>query len=318
MQSQLHDMALWAIARRLSRPTTLTELQTSFDRGDFARTHVLRPTWHFVDPADIHWLQSLTASRVERLMDGSNRTIGLTAQAIRRGVDVIVATLADGQPRTRAELGTLVAAADVPVAGQALAHVMMQAEIDALVVNGPVRGKQHTYRLLAHRPVTESRDELLARLARRYARGHGPIRDKDLAWWSSLTLLDSRRAIDLGELRPIEVGGQSHWTLDEPIDADPPLVMLLSNYDEYISYTRDPDDFAHLDGAAADIMRGAGLLMVRGRLAGTWTRTVAARRVDITVTATPRVTVALRRGIEREAAAFGRFVDREAVLTFAA
>lgn len=65
-------------------------------------------------------------------------------------------------------------------------------------------------------------------------------------------------------------------------------------------------------------MRGAGLLMVRGRVAGTWIRTTSARRVDVVNDATPRVTASLRRGVDLEAAAFGRFLSREAVVTFTA
>ena len=318
VQSQLHDMALWAVARRMTGDVTLADLQSSFDDGEFVRTHVLRPTWHFVDPADVHWLQALTGPRVERLMNTTNRTIDLTVDTVRRGVGVVAEALADGQVLTRAELGSRLADAGVPTTGQALAHVVMQAEIESLVVNGPMRGRQHTYRLLPAGDDIPPRDTMLSEVARRYARGHGPFRDKDLAWWTSLTLTDSRRAIDLAGLRPLDVGGESYWTLDEPVESDVPPVMLLSNFDELISYARDPEDFTDLRGSAADVMRGAGLLMVRGRLAGTWSRTSSARRVDIVIDATPTLTGSLHRAIDLEAAAFGRFLSREAVVTFTA
>jgi hypothetical protein len=198
-----------------------------------------------------------------------------------------------------------------------MAHVLMSAEIDALVVNGPLRGKQHTYRLLPPAPPVPPRDDLLAEIARRYGRGHGPFRDRDLAWWSSLTLTDSRLAIERGGLRPTTLAGETHWIIDEPVEADVPPVVLLSNFDEYISYARDPDDYAGFDGTVEEMMRGAGLLLVDGRLAGRWSRTVSARRVVVEVVSTPRVTAVLLRGLEREAAAFGRFLDREAEVRLA-
>ena len=43
VQSQLHDMALWAVARRTTG-LTLADAQEAFGRGDFLRTHILRPT----------------------------------------------------------------------------------------------------------------------------------------------------------------------------------------------------------------------------------------------------------------------------------
>lgn len=316
VQSQLHDMALWSVARR-TRDLTLADLQAAFARGEFWRTHVLRPTWHFVDPDDLHWLLALTGPRVERLIRSTNRTIGLTDDVVARGVTVLLEALADGRAHPRADLAAALAASGLDITGQAVAHVVMQAEVDALVVNGPMRGKQHTYRLLEPRSVP-GRDDLLADVARRYARGHGPFRDHDLAWWTSLTLTESRRAIELADLAPLDVDGVAHWRLDEPVEADVPAAWLLSNFDEYVSYAREPDDYAMFAGTVHDVMRGSGLLMVRGRLAGTWTRTVAARTVRIDVTSSTHVTKSTLRAIEQEAAAFGRFVDREPELVIGA
>jgi hypothetical protein len=314
VQSQLPDMALWGVARRLPG-TTLADLQQAFDAGDVVRTHVLRPTWHLVAPDDLHWLQALTGPRVRRLLETTNRSIGLTSDVVDRGAAQVVEALADGRPRTRRELADVLAASGPALTGQAVAHVLMSAEIDAAIASGPMSGKQHTYRLVEPRPVGRSRDELLADVARRYAAGHGPVRDRDLAWWTSLTLTDSRRAVDLGELRPVDVDGVTHWTLDDPVPSEAPTVMLLPNFDEYISYARDPGDYAGIAGADGEVMRATGLLFVAGRLAGSWTRTVSARTVAIDVRPAVPVTASVRRGVQAEADAFGRFVGREARLS---
>ncbi|MCW2749888.1 MAG: hypothetical protein JWR83_998 [Aeromicrobium sp.] len=319
VQSQLHDMALWAVARR-TPGLTKDDLEAAFARGDFLRTHVLRPTWHFIDPTDIHWMLTLTAPRIHQLMSSSLNAIGLTPDRLERGAAVIVEALADGEPRTRAELGEALAQAGLEHQGMPLIHTVMSAEISALIVNGPMRGKQHTYLLLdsvVEAPPTQPRDELLALAARRYGRGHGPFRDKDLAWWTSLTLTDSRRAIELGELRPMELDGQSYWMHDEPVEAEVPSAMLLSNFDEYISYARDPDDYDRFDGGINDLMRGSGLLALDGQLAGSWTRSVKATTVDIEVSSSPRVSTGIRAALELEAQAFGAFLGRESRLRIA-
>lgn len=304
-------MGLWAVARR-TRGLTKSDLDAAFARGDFLRTHVLRPTWHFVDPSDIHWLLEITAPRIRQMMSSSNNTIGLSPTKLERSAEVIVTALSDG-PRTRSELGVALAEAGVDPTGH-LIHMAMNAEIEKLVVNGPMRGKQHTYVLLdsvVAAPPPQPRDELLALIARRYSRGHGPIRDKDLAWWSSLTLTDSRKALELGELRPTDIGDETYWSHDELVDAEHPPAMLLSNFDEYISYARDPGDYERFDGTIDEMMRGAGLLLVGGQLAGMWTRTIKSKAVAITVRCSPRVTPAIKRALEAEAEAFGRFVERE-------
>lgn len=315
VQSQLHDLALWSVGRRTTG-LRLADLQQAFERGEFLRTHVLRPTWHFVDPSDIGWLLALTAPRIARLIAAGNPAIGLTHDHLERGAEVIVAALADGEPCTRSELAEQLAEAGLPHAGQALAHVVMHAEINALIVNGPMRGKHHTYVRLTTEPVLLTRDEQLAAVAVRYGRGHGPFRAKDLAWWTSLTLTDSRRAIELAGLPLMQIDDEAYAYVDPPVETEIPHVMLLSNYDEYISYARDPSDFTSFGGTATDIMRGAGLLMVDGRLAGLWARTITAKTVTIRITTEHVLTPRLRGAIDDEAAAFGTFLDRESEVVF--
>lgn len=268
VQSQLHDMALWAIGRRCGR--TLAELQAEFDEGEFVRTHVLRPTWHDVMPDDLSWLQALTANRVHRL-----------------------------------------AAAGVDASGPRMTHVAMHLEIACLIASGPMQGKQHTYRLLPPTPADRPRDDLLAEIAHRYARGHGAFRDRDLAWWASLTLTDARRAVALAGLRLSTIDDEPYAVPDEVVDADPPHATLLSAYDEYLSYARDPQDVANTTDSLEEILRGTGLLLVDGALAGRWTRTVRATTVDVAVVCRIAMTGTLRRAIEREVEAFGTFLGRE-------
>ena len=60
VQSQEFAHALWSLRLR-SASGTEAEVRAAFDRGEFLRTHVLRPTWHLVSPEDIGWLLAVTA-----------------------------------------------------------------------------------------------------------------------------------------------------------------------------------------------------------------------------------------------------------------
>ena len=55
MQAQDFAAAKWALGLRLQRSTD-AEVEKAFNDGAILRTHVMRPTWHFVAPADIRWL----------------------------------------------------------------------------------------------------------------------------------------------------------------------------------------------------------------------------------------------------------------------
>jgi len=63
VQAQDYYGAKWALAQRMKDATDET-IEKAFANGDILRTHVMRPTWHFVTPADIRWILKLTAPRV--------------------------------------------------------------------------------------------------------------------------------------------------------------------------------------------------------------------------------------------------------------
>jgi hypothetical protein len=58
--------------------------ERAFNDGALLRTHLLRPTWHFVAPADIRWLLALTAPRVHGLNGTFYRRFGIDDEAVRR------------------------------------------------------------------------------------------------------------------------------------------------------------------------------------------------------------------------------------------
>ena len=67
VQSQDYPGAKWALGQR-TRGATDSTIDAAFARGSILRTHVLRPTWHFVVPEDIRWMLMLTGPRINARM----------------------------------------------------------------------------------------------------------------------------------------------------------------------------------------------------------------------------------------------------------
>src|SRR6478736_6555079 len=63
VQAQDYAGAKWALAQRM-REATDASIERELSAGHILRTHVLRPTWNFVAPADIRWMLALTGPRV--------------------------------------------------------------------------------------------------------------------------------------------------------------------------------------------------------------------------------------------------------------
>jgi hypothetical protein len=188
--------------------------------------------------------------------------------------------------------------AGIEAAGQRLGHFMLRAELDAVVCSGPRRGKRFTYALLDERvPMSKAlaRDEALAELAARYFISHGPALPHDFAWWSGLTLGDTRRGIERagGRLSPVTIGGRTYWHGAGTSDTGTALaraernwVHLLPNFDEYFIAYRDRS--AVTDGAvlppsvgARDALFANNLILREGRLIGTWRRLLEKKAVVV-------------------------------------
>ena len=76
VQAQEYEAAKWGLGLRMQDAVD-ADVERAFNEGQILRTHVMRPTWHFVTPADIRWLLELTAPRVQRIMASYNRRLEL-------------------------------------------------------------------------------------------------------------------------------------------------------------------------------------------------------------------------------------------------
>lgn len=303
MQAQEFEQTLWSLGRRTGEPRAA--VLDSFNRGEYLRTHTLRQTWHFVHRDDLTAVQAATAPRVHRFNAAMYADAGLAGRPLSTAADVVLEAVAEG-PATRAEIARRLDAAGLGLSSLGVGLLMMWAELECLVVSGPLSGRQHTYVAWADRALPD-RDEAIVRLARRYVASHGPASVADLAAWASLTRTEVKQA--LAEL-PVErevVAGVELFALDAgdhaPAAWDSPQVELLNGYDEYVSgYCAAEKRW--LDRARSTTARPAqpiALLTVDGQVAGGWRRSV--RRDGAVVEVVP-----LRRLGDAEVAALHRAV----------
>jgi Winged helix DNA-binding domain len=326
VQSQDVPGALWAIAQRLPPGATADNLSGAFDRGEIVRTHAMRPTWHFLAPDDLRWIQALTRERVHRLNGTLQRRLGITAEDFDRATAVVRGALAGGRALTRDELRATLAGAGFDVSDNLTTSLLgMHAELDAVICNGPRRGKQIPFVLVDDWiPPTppRSRDDSLRDLAVRYFASHGPALVKDMAWWSGLTMSDVRRGIELAgaslERRTIDdaeyVAAPDGF---EPATLPVPHVRLLSNYDEYLGSYADAspifDRSLPKPRTVADVL-GAHIVVRDGLVVGGWRRAIGPKRIAVRVTLLADLTSDECDALAAQAEALGRFFGLPAEL----
>ena len=315
VQAQEYEPAKWGVGLRMRPDAIDADVQRAFDDGRILRTHVLRPTWHFVTPADIRWMLALTAPRIRLRMATYWRQMELDAKAFARGTGVIERALGDRRFLTRAELGEALRRARRPLAGFRLAHLAMSAELEGVICSGPRHGKQSTYALLEQRapraPLLE-RDEALGELVTRYLQSHGPATIRDFVWWSGLTTPDARRAIEIAKAARLEQDGLTYWTLGGARPATrKQLAHLLPIYDEYLGSYRDrgaiPTNALRITSAYGRPVNFQHAVIVDGRVVGTWRVTRSARAIAMRATMLRRLMARERRAVADAAKRYERF-----------
>jgi hypothetical protein len=292
------------------------DVRAAIGRGEIVRTHVLRPTWHYVAADDLRWLLALTSPKVESGMAARHRQLGLDEPLIVRGLDAIANALAGHSYADRRHLGTILADAGVltagqPLFGQQVGHLLMLAELRALICSAPSALAAHRYALVDEVvPVTADRDrgQAIDEIVGRFVAGHGPVALSDLVRWAKVTLAEARTAVDrlAAQVRTIDVGGQQLWyspaaVLPETRNQD---AWLLSTFDEaFLSYRTLPWPRSATHPAGSDPYRfaevGGGVVIHRLTDVGAWKRTRRRGLAELSLDVDPRLSGSARQAIDR-------------------
>jgi hypothetical protein len=284
IQAQEFAYAKWSLAQRTPGMTEAM-VDKAFAAGTILRTHLMRPTWHFVSAEDIAWLVGLTAARVKAVNAPYHRANGLDDSIFARANALFEKALAGGEHLERKQMRAVLEAAGMELTHLQLGFLLGQAELDRVICSGAPRGKQQTYALLDLRaPGGRSleRDEAIAELARRYFTTRGPATLKDFAWWSGLTQADGRRgAADAGIDSEVIDGRTYYFTATTDRRPDSPRVDLVQIYDEIgMAYT-ESRDHAFLPGLVRpDPAPYPHSILLDGRLVGLWRRNLKGRTIS--------------------------------------
>jgi hypothetical protein len=81
VQGQDFSAAKWAVGLRMQSATDEI-VENAFNEGKFLRTHIMRPTWHFVSPEDIRWMLQLTAPQVKRILAPYDQRLEITKEKL--------------------------------------------------------------------------------------------------------------------------------------------------------------------------------------------------------------------------------------------
>jgi len=288
IQAQDFLGALWAIGVRM-RNATEAAVEQALQQRRIVRTWPLRGTLHFVAAEDARWMLDLLAPAVmSRHAARLEREHGITEPMLKRSRAAVRRALAGGGALTRSASYEVLDKARIPTAGGRGLQIVWQLAHEGLICFGPRAGKQQTFVLLDDwLPASSgqiSRDEALAKLARRYFTGHGPATIADFVWWSGLPVSDARKGLELA--RPYLEQEKDHWFAPLPDGRPSQRIHLLPPFDEFTVGYKQRGDV--LDPRfARRVNNGGGMLqavvIAAGRVVGTWKRTLRPDSVDITI-----------------------------------
>jgi len=282
MQAQDFNQAKWAIGLRLPNYTE-KQVEEAFNLGEILRTHLMRPTWHFVSPEDIYWLVGLSAKQIKSAMKARNRQLELTEEDFKTSQEVMVKALEGNRYLTRDELSEFLNAAGISTKEQRLPHILMEAEIDRIICSGPMKGKKQTYALLEERvpnKIELTTDEALALLAKKYFTSHGPATIADFTWWSGLPVSQARKAVALNNnhLLSETINDETYWFAENHCTIpQPDSAFLLPAFDEYLVSYKNREAAISADHHAKAVSKNGifwPILIINGKVSGLWKHSI--------------------------------------------
>lgn len=290
MQAQTFDMAKWAIGSRLES-ATVKDIDEALDTGKIVRTHILRPTWHFVSSEDIHWMYTLSTPRLRPVYRSYAKANGADEELLLGTVPLLVKLLEGGKHLTKQEIGENLRAQNVVLDDVHLKLSIFYAEMDGLLVNGRMKGNKQTFTLLDEwvpRKKVIDRDEALECLARKFFTSHGPATLADFVWWSGLTMTDCRKAIGMigSDFIRETVNGREFWMrgdiqLPPHSRDDEGSALLLAPFDEFVVSYKDRSEMIK-ESHYGKVMTKNGLfsptIMWNGEIVGSWKKVVVNKR----------------------------------------
>lgn len=280
VQAQDINMSKWALGLRMKQAVE-ADIDAAINAGNILRTHVLRPTWHYVSPEDICWMLALSAKNIKTAVRSREKQLELTDALIRKSQSILEKELEGNHHMARQELIAKFVEAGINVDDNRAAHLFMHAEINGIICSGQLKGSKHTFALLAERVKHArqlNREEALAELTSRYFTSHGPATLDDFKWWSGLSATDCRSALEMvkSQFESANIDERTYWfkpsVLENAIGSQ---VFAIPAYDEFlISYKDRSASITSEHHKSAVSINGLfrPVIVSRGKVIGIWNR----------------------------------------------
>lgn len=280
MQSQSLELAKWAIGSRL-QGSIVQDVEKALNTGTIIRTHILRPTWHFVSSEDIYWMFELSNPRLKPIYQSYARMQGVDEAFIYKAMPGLVKVLEGNKHLTKQEITEGLVLHDIVIDDiDVLNRVIQYAEMEGLIVNGCIKGKQQTFTLLEEfvpRKEAISKEETLERLARKFFTSHAPATIQDFAWWSGLSMTECKQSLESIKHDFVceKINGRDFWMKND-IKIPPGnkvSALLLSPFDEFVVSYKERSEMIE-EVHYSKVMTKNGLfsptVMLNGEIVGSW------------------------------------------------
>ncbi|RIW14106.1 winged helix DNA-binding domain-containing protein [Algoriphagus lacus] len=238
MQAQDYPMAKWAVGMRMQQASD-KDIEMCVNSGEIIRTHILRPTWHFVSRKDIRWMMELSAPYVKIKSQYVNKQVGLTDEIFKKVWKMIEVELANDHNLTKEDLTERLLKKKIKVEGLLATQLLIRAELEMRICSGVRKANKITYALFESRvPNSEklSKKDSLVKLASIYFKSRGPATIKDFMWWSGLNMTDAKYGVSgLGEnLISASIDGVRYLYFESDSFPKKQVSALLPSFDEYM------------------------------------------------------------------------------------
>ena len=324
MQAQDYSMAKWAIGSRLKGSTDI-KVESSYNKGEILRIHLLRPTWHFVSADDIYWMLQLSSTKIKSSLKSRHAQLELSDPIIAKTTNIIEKALLKETYLTREELAKEFSKAAIRTNENRLSHILFCAEMDGIICSGPLKINKLTYALLHERVPHKkelSKEESLAELAKRYFKSRCPATLEDFIWWSNLSVTDARKAVHLikDDFHSESIGSSVYWISNsEDLRIRRNSVYLLPAYDEFlISYRDRSSSLSEVNNKRSVSDNGIfyPLIVINGQVAGTWKRKTNKNKVSVELLFFKQPAPSTIKLIEDKVNGFGKYLSKDPELIY--
>lgn len=290
VQAQDLAMAKWALGSRLKNATEKT-IEEAINSGQIIRTHILRPTWHFVSPDSISWMIDLSAKRIKSQSKARLKQLEIDEEVLNKSRRILEKYLQGNKTISREIITQEFEKQSIPTNENRLSHILMELELDKIICSGGIENSRQTYALFEERIRNKSRlnkEEALAKLAELYFQSHSPACLEDFVWWSGLSVTEAKTGIsEIQKNLDVFVAKDRTyyiWNRREAARNIENSLFLLPAFDEFlISYKYRQASISETFNRKAISDNGIfrPIIVQNGMVTGIWKRSIQRKKLHI-------------------------------------